>query len=980
VIADLDGDGKTEILVPTGTSDASGTWEPSPWGELEALDAGTGKPRWKRRLKNMDSQVDHFLAGTDVDGDGIRDVFAVSLWGKYFDLYVDALSGRDGSTLWTSRKRLRPSGYGDGYHLASPSWWQAGNDGWPQLAVPVYAEGANPLLDLVYTFSTGTGELVHQASRLTDVAAIDADDDGVEDLVGLVRRGERDSTGSQSVVCFRGTRREWWRSVATLWSAAGDLDGDGRRDLVRTLGDGTMIAASSRDGRRLWSSRLPSSSKMSVPLVAAGPNPDALPTPWHLAESLVSAGSMPDNGGADTAIAGVPASAAGLGDLDGDGTTDLLGYAGHTSRGGRFRPLHALSGRTGATLWSADIAVTRIGDVLALDVRDLDRDGMPEVIFAAGSDWGYSLGLSSSSDDQQLWLAVLSGRRGAVVWKHALTRAYGLTPGAGAPAHRFDQGTLPLAYGDLDGDGTLEIIVAAETAEGPPAAVLRAVNGKTGQPMWSHSLPDGNYALTDIPPAVVTDLDQDGRADVVALDFADGTAPNGRIAWLRGRSGADGREMWSSRFDVASSWGRIDSQEVRQRCRPRPLALRTANGPPLIALNLWDLSERVVVVDARGQTVSDFRLTTEQGTHRGEFRLWSCDADGDGGDEILLTNRDHLMAIRPQAPDRPLWQRPVSSLWSDEIEGVLPRTGEFPALVVVRRVALPGSVYALDAADGRMIWEAEAPTPRREGHQVLLDRKQIALLDAGRHGQLPGLFFQHQFVSRVCEASPAVEPPVAAGGVLPDQAGVAPPTRVSASRVPARLSEDQNDPRSVRRLPWALEEGSWRDYGKFTAWGLFYSLCLVYVPAAYLLRMVRDRRWSLQRLLLMPVVAALALMAALAGGNDASLLEPLGKALLAILYFPVCVAGVRLVRWSIARRWQRVAIWLAATVLAAGLMAGVVLWVAQTQGMGLQPGEHYAWGGWYWIWFFGAYDMCWLLTLALPVVGTFRAISRWRRP
>jgi hypothetical protein len=231
----------------------------------------------------------------------------------------------------------------------------------------------------------------------------------------------------------------------------------------------------------------------------------------------------------------------------------------------------------------------------------------------------------------------------------------------------------------------------------------------------------------------------------------------------------------------------------------------------------------------------------------------------------------------------------------------------------------------------------------------------------------------------VCEASPAVEPPVAASGALPQKAGVVPPTRVSASRVPARLSGAQNDPRSVRRLPWALEEGSWRDYGKFTAWGLFYSMSLVYVPAAYLLRMVRDRRWSRQRLLLMPVVAALALMAALAGGNDASLLEPLGKALLAILYFPVCVAGVRLVRWSMARRWQWVAIWLAATVLAAGLMAGMILSIAQTQGMGLQPGERYAWSGWYWIWVFGAYDMCWLLTLALQVVGTFRAIARWRR-
>ena len=70
------------------------------------------------------------------------------------------------------------------------------------------------------------------------------------------------------------------------------------------------------------------------------------------------------------------------------------------------------------------------------------------------------------------------------------------------------------------------------------------------------------------------------------------------------------------------------------------------------------------------------------------------------------------------------------------------------------------------------------------------------------------------------------------------------------------------------------------------------------------------------------------------------------------MFFPVCVAVVQLVRWAMACRWRLVAGWLAATVLAAGLMAGVVLWVAQTQGMGLQPGERYAWDGWYWIWFF----------------------------
>ena len=147
------------------------------------------------------------------------------------------------------------------------------------------------------------------------------------------------------------------------------------------------------------------------------------------------------------------------------------------------------------------------------------------------------------------------GRRGTVVWKHALTRAYGGPPGAGPPAHGFDQGTLPLAYGDLDGDGVLEVIVPSEAAQGPPQAELRAVSGKTGQPLWSHTLPAGKYAMTEIPPAAVTDLDQDGRADVVSLELDDVTKPTGRIAWLRGLNGADGQEKWSTQFDVASSWG-----------------------------------------------------------------------------------------------------------------------------------------------------------------------------------------------------------------------------------------------------------------------------------------------------------------------------------------------------------------------------------------------------------------------------------------
>ena len=73
VVEDLDGDGRSEMIVPNGTS-LAGMKMDEAWGEIEVLDAVTGESRWRRRLKTMDQQVDHFLAGPDVDGDGVDEV------------------------------------------------------------------------------------------------------------------------------------------------------------------------------------------------------------------------------------------------------------------------------------------------------------------------------------------------------------------------------------------------------------------------------------------------------------------------------------------------------------------------------------------------------------------------------------------------------------------------------------------------------------------------------------------------------------------------------------------------------------------------------------------------------------------------------------------------------------------------------------------------------------------------------------------
>ena len=87
VVADLDGDGACELIAPNGTSDDN-VWHTykREWGDLEVLDGATGQSRWKRRLMTLDEQIDHFAVGPDLDGDGVREVFAAVLWGPAPDL------------------------------------------------------------------------------------------------------------------------------------------------------------------------------------------------------------------------------------------------------------------------------------------------------------------------------------------------------------------------------------------------------------------------------------------------------------------------------------------------------------------------------------------------------------------------------------------------------------------------------------------------------------------------------------------------------------------------------------------------------------------------------------------------------------------------------------------------------------------------------------------------------------------------------
>src|SRR5262249_49853864 len=125
VVADLDGDGKPEVIVPYHNA----RLEKNGWVGIEVLDGATGQSRWLSRLSRgyrgaaENIPIAHFVVGPDLDGDGCRDLFTAALiqepsldqnrltcW-----LVVAASSGADGRLLW--RKRL-PVDW-DSYSLGS---------------------------------------------------------------------------------------------------------------------------------------------------------------------------------------------------------------------------------------------------------------------------------------------------------------------------------------------------------------------------------------------------------------------------------------------------------------------------------------------------------------------------------------------------------------------------------------------------------------------------------------------------------------------------------------------------------------------------------------------------------------------------------------------------------------------------------------------------------------------------------------------
>ncbi len=272
VAADLDGDGRAEIVVPHVGMVGQG---------VRMLDGATGETRWDCPLwpgmKFAYDSLVHLLAGPDLDADGTSDLVVVSRFdgpARRLAHSEGRCQTRLGSTSMRSRARTAadsgtgaprstsgtrlPAGRcsgGAGDPTAGRCWRSRSAATWPPVVTPPrFYPFSSPDPPVVHFLAAATGKEEHTIAGLSWPKTADLDGDGLTDLWGSV---------DGKLCAFRGGPPEAWRVLDRL-HAAGDFDGDGMTDvlsndletlrtgLAETMESRTVIARSGRDGRILW--------------------------------------------------------------------------------------------------------------------------------------------------------------------------------------------------------------------------------------------------------------------------------------------------------------------------------------------------------------------------------------------------------------------------------------------------------------------------------------------------------------------------------------------------------------------------------------------------------------------------------------------------------------------------------------------------------------------------------------------------------
>jgi tRNA A-37 threonylcarbamoyl transferase component Bud32/outer membrane protein assembly factor BamB len=1007
LVVDLDGDGRSDVVAPEWRADFTAKGPPlqGPMG-VRLIDGLSGQPRWVRTLRpytqGYPNGLAHLLAAPDLDGDGVREIVAVSQFESRppsipdtegaqdpIAVYADALSGKDGQPLWWWRKELAA-----GKTLSRPPWWWShGPDGWPLLVLPV---GDNPAPRFqpnrteepptLHLLAASTGREVSTIDGMSSPAVADLDGDGLADLWGAVEGELR---------ALRGERPEAWRTLGAF-QPAGDLDRDGVADVVSAdldppvraanakLESRVILARSGRDGRVLWRSSAE----------AWGDEHGYFLTTFPLPR-----GDLDGDGVPEVVVRAVP-----------DDSPDQQHVVKRKDWPAAALPLAVYSGRSGHRLWSAsrlprDLGARGYSRIGAIDACDSSEPGRPDILVMHYPIADPGVAVRSGGGTEQVRLARLSGRDGRVVWDVALAdwpRNWAARNWAWRNRRGFTH-----EYADLDGDGKLDIVLA--TIDMPAAGrddsfELHAVSLEDGKVLWAHTarIEVGNFPRLNNFFAV-GDLDGDGKSEVVVKDILPNTEPAAFA--LTALEGPDGQTRWSwrggSRQDrhratdpfflvdtegngrkqvyvsatkeALLGHGPVDTNRLAELQRNLDATSRVVSDwipgtsrdarYPMGRGDLWRIDQRVLILDAQGKEQLGRAFAAP-------FHEAACaDLDGDGRVELVVQSSDEVRGHRGNhhasyggqlravsGAFRDLWSWPISP-WNDEVApGWFSLTALPVQQVIAARAGRPSvlvfdQMRGLDGATGRPVWFGG---PARE------------LLDEGGIAGLPRVLAGPDGTTACRLALPTS----ADGSMQPGH---------GESVIPARFPDD---PRWDRPLPWSASIPTNPQPASYLSVACL-ALINVAMPLGILWLATRHRVSRVKLLMALPIFVAIPVATFFYrfGAVSAPLDDPATWAdissfvVTSVLGVPVlayvAAAGVAAAR----RRWRPVATLIALTVIISVFLG--VAWLARDRQVMLAL-EHYTWAGWYHVFLPGAYTVGLLALGAWAVRGLIRFGKRLR--
>jgi hypothetical protein len=223
----------------------------------------------------------------------------------------------------------------------------------------------------------------------------------------------------------------------------------------------------------------------------------------------------------DQANDGFGFAAEAIGDLNGDGASEIIIGALRNSSGGPLAgKAFVYSGRDGTLLNTVTgSAFNRIGHGVT-GVGDVDRDGVPD--YAASGP-----GTFSGPAPQLGRLLVISGATHTAIID------------AAGPAHLGFFGYDIGGAGDVNGDGYADVIVGApfHSLASPLSGSVHFISGKDGSTLRSHAGP-APQSLFGSAVTRVRDQDGDGRSDHAVGAFGGGRFHTGEAYVLAGSDGA----------------------------------------------------------------------------------------------------------------------------------------------------------------------------------------------------------------------------------------------------------------------------------------------------------------------------------------------------------------------------------------------------------------------------------------------------------